>query len=70
MMSLSCGMLLCMYLWTRCVNDAVVVQDRAGIGREAMQNFVGRIGEPDMAIVQARRLGILLRITREPEANV
>ena len=69
MMFLPCGMLLCMYLLTRYVNDAVV-QDRAGIGREAMQNFVGRIGEPDMAIVQARRLGILLRITREPEANV
>jgi len=43
MMSLSCGMLLCMYLWTRYVNDAVAVQDRARIGREAAQGSVWQI---------------------------
>ena len=70
MTSLSCGMLLCMYLWTRYVNDAVAAEDRARVGREAMQNFVGQNWEPDMGIVQARRLARLLRISGEPEANV
>jgi len=59
-----------MYLWTRYVNDAVAAQDRARVGREAMQNFVGQNWEPDMGIVQARRLARLLRISGEPEANV
>ena len=59
-----------MSLRTRYVNDAVAVQNRARIGRETIQKFVGRIGEPVMGIVQARRLGKQLRISRGPEANV
>ena len=59
-----------MYLWTRYVNDAVAFQSIARFGCEAMQNFVGRIGEPNTGTVQARRLGRLLRISGEPEANV